>query len=369
MGDDELYSIALTKIQGLGNIGAYNLIKTLGSAKAVFDNRKNLPEILSLPSRKLVDALDSKEAFLKAEKEISFIEKNRISCITINSELYPSRLRNCDDAPIVLYYRGNCDLNSMHIISVVGTRNISEYGHNICTRFIQELSDIVPDAVIVSGLAYGVDILAHKTALSNGLSTIAVLAHGLDRIYPSVHRKFAIEMLEKGGLLTEFVSETNPDRQNFIKRNRIVAGMSDAVVIVQSALKGGALITADIADSYGRDCMAFPGNINDEYSKGCNKLIRDNKAVLVTSAEDVVSTLGWEHKEIKKEIQRELFPEMSDEERKVTEILKLSPNGMQINKIVVDADIPVNRLSATLFELEMKGVVTSLAGGVYKLLC
>ncbi|WP_024992970.1 DNA-processing protein DprA [Phocaeicola paurosaccharolyticus] len=368
MGDEELYSIALTKIKGIGNIGAYNLIKSLGSAKAVFDNRLNISDVLGVSSKHLEEALNSHEALKIAENEINFIEKNKISCLTLKSENYPSRLRKCDDAPIVLFYRGNCDLNSLHMISVVGTRNISSYGNVICTRFVEELSEMVPDCVIVSGLAYGVDILAHRKALHHGLPTIAVLAHGFDRIYPSTHRKTAIDMMSNGGLLTEFISGTRPEKHNFIKRNRIVAGMSDAVVIIQSAIKGGALITADIADSYGCECLAFPGGVNEEYSKGCNKLIRDNKAVLVTSAEDVVSSLGWEKKEVKKEAQGELFPEISEEERMVINILLKNPEGMQINKIVVDADMPVNVISAILFELEMKGVVISLVGGVFKLL-
>lgn len=368
MGDDELYTIALTKIQGLGHVGAYNLIRTLGSAKAVFDNRNNLADMFKGISSKLIAALDSSEAFRLAEKELQFAQKNNIECYTINSEFYPSRLRNCDDAPAVLFFKGKCDLNSTHFISVVGTRNVTHYGEDICQRFISDLSQRIPDVVIVSGLAYGVDILAHRNALKNNLSTVAVLAHGLDRIYPSAHRNTAIEMIESGGLLTEFLSGTNPDKQNFIKRNRIVAGMSDGLVIVQSALKGGALITADIADSYSRDCFAFPGNVNDEYSKGCNKLIRDNKAVLVNGADDVIQSLGWENesKQVSKEIQRELFPELTDDERRIAEILRLNDQGMQINRIIVESDIPVNRLTAILFELEMKGVVRSLAGGVFK---
>lgn len=189
-------------------------------------------------------------------------------------------MRECDDAPLALFYRGNADLNTLHIINMVGTRHATPYGQDICTRFLADLSALCPNTLIVSGLAYGIDIHAHRAALQNHFKTIGVLAHGLDRIYPAEHRKTAVSMLEQGGLLTEFTSGTNPDRQNFVKRNRIVAGMSDATVVIESAAKGGALITAELAESYHRDCFAFPGRCNDEYSIGCNNLIRKIKQCL-----------------------------------------------------------------------------------------
>lgn len=189
-------------------------------------------------------------------------------------------MRECDDAPLALFYRGNADLNTLHIINIVGTRHATPYGQDICTRFLADLSVLCPNTLIVSGLAYGIDIHAHRAALQNHFKTIGVLAHGLDRIYPAEHRKTAVSMLEQGGLLTEFTSGTNPDRQNFVKRNRIVAGMSDATVVIESAAKGGALITAELAESYHRDCFAFPGRCNDEYSIGCNNLIRKTKQCL-----------------------------------------------------------------------------------------
>ena len=270
-----------------------------------------------------------------------------------------------------MFYRGNARLDSLRVISIVGTRHATAYGEDLCNSFVRDLKELCPDVLIVSGLAYGIDIHAHRAALQYGFPTVGVLAHGLDRIYPAAHRKTAIAMMDQGGLLTEFMSGTNPDRQNFVKRNRIVAGMSDATIIVESAAKGGALITAELAESYHRDCFAFPGKTTDIYSAGCNKLIRNNRAALLLSAEDFVETMGWATSASKaspKAIQRELFPDLNEEESKVVDILQQCSEGMQVNQLVVEADIPINRMSALLFELEMKGVVRALAGGVYRLL-
>ena len=358
MKDEQLYSIALTRIPGLGLIGIHKLVDALGSATAVYRNRKDLCELVPGISPKQIKALDCPEAFRRAEEELLFTETNRIRCLTLTDEDYPSRLRECDDAPLVLYYRGNADLNALKIINIVGTRHATAYGQDICIRFLEELAAMLPEVLVVSGLAYGIDIHAHRAALANHLNTIGVLAHGLDRIYPSAHRKTAIEMLEQGGLLTEFMSGTNPDRQNFVRRNRIVAGMSDATIVVESADKGGALITAGVAGSYHRDCFAFPGRINDEFSAGCNQLIKSNQAALILSAKDFVETMGWSEDKEKTSStprQRELFPDLSEEEEKVVGLLKSRPDGLQINTLVVDTNIPVNRMSALLFELEMKG--------------
>ena len=289
MTEEEIISlIALTKIQGLGHISAKNLLNIVGNAGKIFRERKNLREIVPGISERILNALDNPEAFTWAEKEFLFAEKNHINCISIDDKTYPSRLRECDDAPVLLYFKGEADMNALRVINMVGTRNATEYGKNICSRFMNELKELCPDILVISGLAYGIDIHAHRAALNNHFNTIGVLAHGLDRIYPSAHRSIAIEMLEHGGLLTEYMSGTNPDRQNFVCRNRIVAGMSDATIVVESAIKGGALITADIAGSYNRDCFAFPGRTDDEFSKGCNNLIKNNRATLIQSAEDLV---------------------------------------------------------------------------------
>ena len=367
--DEQICSLALTRIPGLGLTGALKLVSNLGSATRVFEHRKELSQLVPGVSDKVITALNNPEVFRRAEQELIFCEKNHIRCLTLNDESYPSRLRECDDAPLALFYRGNADLNALHVINMVGTRHATPYGQDICTRFLADLSVLCPNALIVSGLAYGIDIHAHRAALQNHFKTIGVLAHGLDRIYPAEHRKTAVSMLEQGGLLTEFTSGTNPDRQNFVKRNRIVAGMSDATVVIESAAKGGALITAELAESYHRDCFAFPGRCNDEYSIGCNNLIRKNQAVLITSAEDLVKAMGWESSpKTEKTVQRELFPDLSEEEERIVKRLGKMPEGLQINTLVIDTNIPVNRMSALLFELEMKGVIRALAGGVYRLI-
>lgn len=368
--DEQLCSLALTQIPGLGLIGACNLVKNMGNASAVFEHRTELPQLIPGVSAKLISALNRPQAFERAEQELMFCEKNHIQCLTLQDEKYPSRLRECDDAPLVLFYRGNADLNGLHIINMVGTRHATPYGQDICVRFLTELSQVCPDVLVVSGLAYGIDIHAHRAALQNQLKTIGVLAHGLDRIYPAEHRKTAVSMLEQGGLLTEFMSGTNPDRQNFVKRNRIVAGMSDATIVIESAAKGGALITAELAGSYHRDCFAFPGRIQDEFSIGCNHLIKTNQATLLTSAQELVECMGWNGTPVKKEeaIQQELFIELTETEESIVKRLRTAPDGLQINTLVVDTNIPVNRMSGLLFELELKGVVRALAGGVYRLI-
>ncbi len=370
MNDKEkLYMLALTRTPGIGLISARNLLSAAGSATDIAMRGKELAKEIPGLSDKAVKSLNSPEILRLCEAELQFAEKNGICCITPSDEAYPSRLRECPDAPLVLFYKGNADLNSLRIISIVGTRNATEYGKESCAVFVRELKSLVPDVIIVSGLAYGIDIHAHRAALENRLPTIGVLAHGLDRIYPAVHRRTAVEMLSHGGLITEFTSGTIPDRQNFVRRNRIVAGMSDATVIIESAIKGGSLITADIAGSYHRECFAFPGRINDVYSAGCNELIRQNRAVLLQSAEEFVKAMCWDvEKKVPKAIQRQIFPELSPEEETVVDMLRKRPEGQQINSLVVETNIAINRLTGILFELEMKGIIRSLAGGIYKLL-
>lgn len=368
--EEQLYSIALTMIPGVGHIGAKRLVDGMGSATDVFRLRNELPDRLPGVSRRIVEALDAPRAIERAREELAFVQKKQIRCLTLADEAYPSRLRECEDAPVVLFFRGNADLNALRIVSVVGTRRTTDYGLQTCATFLRELKELCPDVLVVSGLAYGIDIQAHREALANSLPTVGVLAHGLDRIYPSVHRKTAVEMLAQGGLLTEFLSGTMPDRYNFISRNRIVAGMSDAVVVVESAEKGGSLITAGLAGSYNRDCFAFPGRAGDTSSRGCNLLIRENKASLLLSAEELVTDMGWMEKTapVKGEcVQRSLFLNLSDEEQLVVRLLE-QQGDLQINTLVVAANIPVHRMNAILFELEMKGVVRVLAGGVYQLL-
>lgn len=373
---EQIYTIALTQVPGIGVVWGRNLINAMGSAVDVFQRRQEIPSVLPGATQRVVDALNQPQAIARAEREYEFIQKNRIQCLTINNEAYPSRLRECDDAPIVLFFKGNTNLNTTRIINMVGTRNATDYGKQICLQFLQELKELCPDILVVSGLAYGIDIHAHRAALQHDLSTVAVLAHGLDRIYPATHRKTAVDMLDKGGLLTEFITETTPDRYNFVSRNRIVAGMSDATIVVESAAKGGSLITADLAQGYHRDCFAFPGRYMDAQSQGCNQLIQDNKAALIQSAENFVKMMCWDSKGGKGGKvpqpgyhaggQRELFPDLSEEESKIVTLLS-NKESIHINELVIATDIPVHRMNAMLFELEMKGVIRVQAGNMYQL--
>ncbi len=364
-----LYRLALTQLPGIGLVNAHHLLRIAGSATVLFEHRKELPELIPGISKKMVAAFDSDDALKLCRAELAFAEKNRIDCLTTEDERFPSRLRECDDAPLVLFYRGNADLNKRHIVSMVGTRNATQYGKDICLRFVKELQELIPDVIVVSGLAYGIDIYSHRAALEYGVETIGVLAHGLDRIYPTVHRKVAADMTTHGGLLTEFMSGTNPDRQNFVKRNRIVAGISDATIVVESAAKGGSLITAEIAGSYGRDCFAFPGRIDDPFSAGCNKLIQSNAASLIQNAEELVKAMGWDKRAEKpRSVQRQLFPDLNPDEEAVVSVLAKHPDGLQINTLVVDTNTAITRMTGILFELEMKGIIRMMAGGVYKLI-
>ena len=370
---ETLYAIALTRISYFNTATCLQLYRKLGSATAIMENRNNIKDVISDASPRLINALsDVSEAMHRAEAELKFDNAHAIRPLTMACDDYPERMRNCDDAPIVLFYRGNADLNQRRIVSVVGTRHCTAYGQDIINNFCRSLKELCPDVLIVSGLAYGVDFCAHRNALKNGFDTVGVLAHGLDMLYPSAHRDTAKEMLSHGGLLTEFLTNTNPDKMNFVRRNRIVAGISDATIVVESAARGGSLITADIAQSYARDVFTFPGNVNSPYSEGCNKLIRDNKAALITCAEDFVNAMGWEQDNKVKEarakgIERQLFPELTAEETRIVELLQKN-NDLQLNIIAVQTGLPIGSISALLFSLELKGVIKLYAGGVYHLL-
>jgi DNA processing protein len=369
MNEEEyIYSIALTQVSGVGAVWAKHLLKATGSAVSIFKDKEELLHLIPEIPASIKSALNDPNAVTRAEKEYEFILKNNIQCLTIKDEAYPVRLRECEDAPAVLFYKGTADLNVPRVISMVGTRNATDYGIRICNRFLEELQPLCPDVLVVSGLAYGIDIHTHRAAIANQLLTVGILAHGLDRIYPSEHRKTAVDMLERGGLLTEFLTETIPDKYNFVSRNRIVAGISDATIVVESAKKGGSLITAEIAGGYQRECFAFPGRITDEYSQGCNSLIHDNKATLIQSAEEFVQVIGWNAQSHKTQnVQRKLFPDLSDDEKRIVSLLD-KQGGMQINQLVVTSDISIQKMNALLFELEMKGVLRALAGGMYRLL-
>ena len=374
MNTEEIfYTMALTRISNFNFAQALELYKAVGSAQMLYEHRNDIGDILKECSPRLTEALkDWDEPMKRADAELKYMQDHGIRGITLNDDDYPQRLRECPDAPIVLYYKGNSDLNQAKVISIVGTRHITHYGQDLVRRFVSELRLWCPQVLIVSGLAYGVDINAHRYALENKYETIGVLAHGLDQIYPYRHRDTAALMLSHGGLLTEFMTLTNADKPNFVRRNRIVAGMADAVVLVESAAKGGGLITAEIAQSYGRSVFAFPGRVDDEFSKGCNNLIRDNGAGLISNAEDFVRAMNWQddmHRQqaLSDGIERNLFPDLSPEESCVVSLLKQT-NDLQLSILTTKTGIPIGQLTSLLFQLEMKGVVKPLAGGMYHLL-
>lgn len=370
MNDDTLkYKIGITLIKGIGCNLAKNLIAYMGSVEGVFkEKQKNLAKIPGI-GNVLSQEIVSQDVLVRAEKEIEFILKNKIQTTYFTDRDYPFRLKECPDSPIMLYSKGNCELNNGKFIGIVGTRNATETGKENCKKLISDLAASQPNSVIVSGLAYGVDICAHKAALDAGLSTIGVIGHGLDRIYPATHRPTAVKMLEQGALLTEYLSGTNPDRQNFVQRNRIIAGMCDAVVVVESAIKGGALITAELANEYNRDVFAFPGRVNDEWSAGCNILIKNNKSSLIESADDILRFMNWEKQESGSAttIQTALFLDLSDEEQEIVGILRQNTDGIQLNELAIQLEKPVSKISSMLLKMEFKGVVKCLPGNLYKI--
>ena len=376
MNEELFYAMALTRISNFNYATALELYRTVGSAQMIYEHRLEIGDVVKDASPRLMEALkDWSEAMRRAEAELQFMQDHQIRGLTLVDDDYPQRLTECPDAPIVLYYRGNADLNQAKVINIVGTRQMTTYGGDLIRRFVSDLRSYCPEVLIVSGLAYGVDICAHRHALANGYPTVGVLAHGLDQIYPYRHRETAAQMLTQGGLLTEFMSQTNADKPNFVRRNRIVAGMSDACIVVESAAKGGGLITAEIAQGYGRAVFAFPGSVGMSYSEGCNNLIRDNVAALISSTDDFVKAMGWESM---KDMPLWLTPpprsagsapnpDLSPEESAIVSQLQ-ETNDLQLSILSVKAGIPIGQLTALLFQLEMKGVVKPLAGGMYHLL-
>ena len=373
MEQELFYVMALTRLTNFNYQQALELYKTVGSAQLLYEHRNEIGDIVKEVSPTLMQALQNwDDAMKRADFELHYMQEHSIRGLVLGDDDYPQRLCECPDAPLVLYYKGNCDLNQTKIVSIVGTRQMTVYGQDLIRHFVSDLKRHCSNVLIVSGLAYGVDICAHREALANGYETVGVLAHGLDQIYPYRHHETAAEMVNHGGLLTEFMSQTNADKPNFVRRNRIVAGMADATVLVESAAKGGGLITCEIAQSYDRSVFAFPGNVGSEFSKGCNNMIRDNVAGLISNANDFVVAMGWQDEALRKQamadgIERNLFPDLSLEEQKVVSLLQQT-NNLQLNILSVKTGIPIGQLTALLFQLEMKGVVKPLAGGTYHLL-
>lgn len=366
--NEAFYSIALTITPKVGTVGAKRLIDMAGSATFIFEHVRELAaQKLIHPS--IANQLQQNSVLEKAQRIYDETLSKGIAIIPFVSDLYPPRLKECEDAPIILFYKGSANLDESRVISIVGTRNMTEYGRDVCNRLVSDLAAYDKDILIVSGLAYGADVQAHRSALDRGLNTVGVLAHGLDIIYPSAHYSIAEEMCKNGGLLTEFCLHTEPERYNFVSRNRIVAGISDATIVIESAAKGGSLITADLANDYNRECFALPGRVTDKYSAGCNYLIRKNKAVSFSSAEDIIDYMGWgQSKKHKTQKTRNILDEnITLNEKNVIELLQ-SKGDLQIDHLVVLTGIPISTLHTTLFELEMKGCIKSIVGGAYHLI-
>ena len=358
-----LYQLAITQIPGIGDVNAKKLISYCGSVEAVFnEKRKNLMKIPGMGPA-TVNAILGQQVLQDAEREMRFMEKYHIQALYYLDDPYPRRLKHCLDAPILVFYKGNADLNMKYVVGVVGTRKISSYGREQTGKLIQGLAKL--DVLVVSGLAYGVDTVAHRTALSAGLPTLGILAHGLDRIYPGVNRKLAIQMQESGGLLTEFWSNTNPDRENFPRRNRIVAGLTDAIVVIESARKGGALITANIATSYNRDVFALPGRVGDTYSEGCHHLIKTNKAALIESAEDLLYFMQWSDEKAGSR-QSKMFRELNPEEEKILEVLR-EHGECSVDFLVMNTRLSYGKIAEVLLNLEFDGLVINLPGKMYRM--
>lgn len=367
-----LYNIALTRIGHFSLASALHLYRTLGSGEEIFLHRNEAQDLLPDCSPRLIDNLkDWSEPLKRAEVELEFCRNNNIRVLCLGDDNYPKRLEDCADAPLVMYYKGNANLNQSRVINIIGTRHCTTYGADFIRRFIHDLKALCPEVLVVSGLAYGVDINAHQQALAVGYETVGVVAHGLDYLYPAAHKDVAREMVNHGGLLTEFMTCTNADKGNFVRRNRIVAGMSDACILIESAAHGGGMITAGIAFDYGREVFALPGRVGDHFSEGCNNAIRENKAMLLTSVEDFVKTMGWEDDALrieaqKKGIERQLFPDLSPEQQRIVDVLTKS-NDLQLNQLSAKAGIPIGDITSILFQMEMMGVVKPMAGGNYHL--
>lgn len=364
ISEDIKCKIALTMTPGVGDIAAKNLLSYCGSPSAVFktpkSKLKNIPGI----GEKTADTIISKSFFEKVEEELLFVEKYKIEVLFYTDDKFPKRLKNCTDSPILLYYRGNANLNQSKILAVVGTRNATDYGKSAIKKLMNELSN--QDILVVSGLAYGIDTLAHKAALENGLKTVGVLGHGLHTLYPAQNKSLAKQMVENGGLLTELASSSQMLPSNFPQRNRIVAGMCDALLVVESATKGGALITANIANAYKKDVFAIPGNVYEKYSQGCNFLLKTHKALMVETADDIIRSMNWNDEKVKPKAQKQLILDLNPKEKKIVDLLK-NHEQLEIDELMKYLKSNHSEYSATLLELEMNGVILSLPGKSYKL--
>ncbi len=365
--EDIRYKIGIGLIPKIGPVLTRRLIAYCGSAEGVFrEKRARLARIPGIGAR-LADHIVSHKNLETADTEIEFIAKNDINVLFYLDDEYPDRLRQCEDAPVLVYLKGKTELNRQKVISIVGTRNPTDYGRNLTREIVESLAACYPDILIVSGLAYGIDICAHKAALKNNLETVGVLGHGLSFLYPSAHREVAGQMVGKGALITEFRHDEKPESPNFVKRNRIIAGLADATLVMESGEQGGALITADIANSYNRDVFALPGRISDKYSVGCNRLIKTNRAALIETAGDLEYLMGWQKDGKSSDaVQKALFVELTTDEMILTGLLQ-KETSLTIDQLGLYGNMPVSKVSGILLNLEFKGMVKCLPGKVYQL--
>ncbi len=359
------YQIALTLLKGVGPVKARHLIAKIGSIESVFKLSIQTIARKTQMTPAFLKQMGREEALESAEKYVAYFERNYVRGIFYTNPAYPKRLKECQDAPLLLYYKGNTDLNPERVVAIVGTRHATEYGKSVCEEIIKGF--IGKNILVISGMAYGIDICVHQLCVKHNIPTIGVLGHGLDRLYPNEHRSTANKMLENGGLLTEFLPGTKPDRENFPMRNRIVAGMSDATIVIESKESGGSLITAELDNDYARDVFAIPGNVGQIYSKGCNLLIAKQKAHLITGSSDFLEWMQWKEEKVPKTIQRALFTSFTDEEQYLLKLLK--ENGDQsVDILALKTKTPVSRTSVHLFNLELAGAVKLLPGKKYKII-
>jgi len=364
MSEENLFHLmALLRVEGVGDIMAKKLLTHFGSAEAVLNAKTTQLAAIDGVGSVLLKNLKDKSVFEKATQELRFIQDNTIDVHCFQDQTYPDRLKHCIDGPVLLFSSGNINLKNRKIISIVGTRQITSYGIEFCRKFIEDLAPL--DPIIVSGFAYGVDIVAHQLAMDYNLQTIGVVAHGLNQIYPKAHKKYVAKVEQNGGFMTEFWSTSNPDKENFVRRNRIVAGMTEATIVIESADRGGSLITANMANDYNRDVFAVPGRVTDKYSQGCNNLIKTQKANVLTSAADLIYILNWDIEKEAKPVQKQLFVSLDNDEQKVYDyLLKTGKELMDI--IALHCDFPIYRISGLLLNMELKGVIRPLPGKLFE---
>lgn len=367
MNSELIYQLALTLVPQIGPVQARILLQHCNPEEIFHAKKSFLEKIEGIGSVRAASIASFKD-FTRAENEIQFLEKYNIQPLFITDEKYPKRLLNCYDSPSLLFYKGSADLNAQRIISIIGTRNHTEYGKQVTEKIIRDLAD--RGIVIISGLAFGIDAIAHKAALRNDIATVGVLAHGLDQVYPPEHTSLARDMVKhNGGLLTEFRSNSKPDKHNFPSRNRIVAGMSDAVIVIETGVKGGSMITAELANGYNRDVLAVPGKITDPKSAGCNELIRTNKALLFSGTDELLELMQWNNdkaKQSQKKLQRELFIELSAEEKIIVSILK-EKDAVHIDEINLRSGLSSSAIAGAILNLELQGIIIAKPGKVYLL--